>query len=99
MFDELNGEVIEMAEIITGMGDFPGLVSHPIYIFFNVFDELFILFDGVGVIESEVAFAFGNSGLHEIKSHCLTMTNVKIPIRFWWETSQNAFSKLFVPFL
>lgn len=41
-----------MPEIITGMGDLPWLIAHPMDILFNIVNELLVLLDGIGVIKS-----------------------------------------------
>lgn len=46
-----------MAKVVTGMGNFPGLVAHPSNILFDVVNVLLIFFDWICVIVSQIAMS------------------------------------------
>ena len=78
------------------MRDLPRLITHPIDILFNVIDILLVLFYGIGVIKSQIAFSTWDFCLHKVESHSFTVTNMKISIRLWRESSQNTIPEFFL---
>jgi hypothetical protein len=83
-----------VTKVITCICNFPWFITHKSYILFDVVNELLVFFQGIGVIESEVALAVGYFSLHEIESHGFAMSDMKISIRLRWESSENLSAKL-----
>lgn len=81
------------------MSDLPRLITHKLYIFFYVFYVLNIFLGGVGIVETKITFAVVDLGLHEVKPHGLAVTDVKVAIGLWWESSQDNISELVDPIL
>lgn len=96
LLDELDSEFIKFIKVVTCMCDGPGFVTHELYVLLNVFNVLDIFFQWVCIIESQVTFSRGHLGLHEVKSHCFAMTNVKVSVGFRWESGQYDWTELLV---
>ncbi len=96
LFNKLNCEFIESIEIVTGVSDFPRFITHEADILLDVFDVLNVLFQWICIIKSQVALSIWHFSLHEVESHGFTVTNMKIPIWFRWESCQNNWTKLLV---
>lgn len=94
LFDELNCKLVELFEVIGGVGHLPRFVAHPLDVFFNVFNELLVFFGGVGIVKSQIALSVIDFGLHEVESHRLAMAYVEVSVGFGREPGQNDISEL-----
>ena len=92
----MNSKLVKLIKVVTRMSNFPRFVTHKFDVLLDVFDVLNVLLQWVGIIESKVAFASWHLRLHEVKPHSFRVTNMKISVRFWRESSQDNLSKLFV---
>jgi hypothetical protein len=86
LFDELDGIGMQDLEVIRSVCHFPGLIAHEVDILLDVLDILDVLLGWVGIVETEVAMSLAHLGLHEVETHGLAMSNVKVAIGLWWET-------------
>jgi hypothetical protein len=68
------------------MSDLPRLIAHEGDVLFDVFDVFDVLFEGVGVVEAKVTFAFGHFCLHEVETHGFGMADVQVPVGLRGET-------------
>lgn len=89
LLDKLDSKLIKLIKIVTSMSNFPWFVTHKTNVFFDVLNVLNILFQGVGIVKSEVAFTTRHFSLHKVESHSFTVTNMKVSVWFWRESGQN----------
>jgi hypothetical protein len=56
----------------------------------NVVNELVVFLARIGIIESKVGLAAVLLGNSEVKSDRLSMSDVQVAIRLWWESSKDS---------
>jgi len=90
IFDKLNSKLIQRVKIIWGIVNlFTPLKSEPFYISNNWVDIFLILLGGVGIIKSEITFAFELLSHAKVEADRFCMSNVEKTIGFRWKTGDN----------
>lgn len=85
--DEINGQFVQLIEIVTRIGYLPRLVSKPSDSFENTFEIPSLLRFRVGVIESKITPPTIMRGISEVHKDGFRVTNVEETIGFWRESS------------
>ena len=91
LLDELHGPVVKLVEIVRGVTLHGPVESQPLDIAFDRIHVFDILLHGVGVVETQIAFASVFLREAEIYADALGVTYVQIAVRFGRETGLNSF--------
>ena len=97
LFDELDGKVIELLEIVRSVVDIAPLESQPSDVLLYGIYIFHILFDGVGVVESQVAYAIvflRNTKVHADGFH---VTDMQVTI--WLRRKTCLYASVVLTFL
>ena len=86
LFDEPDGKVPQLLEVVAGIVDICPLESQPLDIVLDTLDILCIFFDRVGVVEAEVANTAIFLGESEVNGNSLGMADVQVSVWLWWES-------------
>ena len=88
-FDELHREVIELVEIIAGVGNLPWLIAKPPHRLQDTLKVLAFLCLGIRVVVPKVCLPTMMSCVTKIYEDGFGMTDVEESVRFWRESSPN----------
>ena len=89
LFDQLNGEFVEIVKVLRGMSDLEGLVSQPVNILLDTVNVFHTFSLWVSIVETQVGLASVFGSKQEIESHSEGMSDMNIAVWFWRETSVN----------
>ena len=78
--DQVDGKVIELLEVVTGMVDIAPVEAEPLYIPQDRIDILLVLLDGVGVVEADVADPAILLGDAEVHADRLGVSDMEVAI-------------------
>lgn len=87
LLDQLNGILVELFEVLRGVGSLPGLITHVTHVLGDVVNELLVLFGWVRVVEAKVTVASVGLGQHETESHGFAMPDVQVAVGLRGEPS------------
>ena len=88
-FNQLNGVLIQLVEIVARVGDLPWLIAKPSNDFDDACKISCLLFFGVGVVEAKVCSSAMMCGITKTHKDSFAVTYVQIPVRFWGEPCIN----------
>ena len=87
--DQLNGESMELIEVVGGEGDEVRVPAHPADHLFDGLDVFFFFGFGVCVIITKIALTIIGASFTEVEAHRLGVTNVEVTIGFRREAEEE----------
>ncbi len=79
-FDELDGPLVELGEVVGGVAEAVPLEAQPADVFLDGVDVLLLFFFGVGVVEAQVGLAAELVGEAEVDADGLGVADVEIAV-------------------
>ena len=80
---------IKFIKVIRSKENIDWFITHPLNILQNFINIFLILFSRISIIISKISISIIISSQFKVKSNSLTMSNMKITIRFRWESGNN----------
>ena len=90
LFDELDCAIVDEVEIIACKINIVPIKAEPLNIFLNRLDILGVLFNGVGIVKTEVANAVVFVFHAEVDANCLCVADMQIAVGLGRETGLNS---------
>ena len=90
LLDEPYSKVPELLEVVAGIVDVSPLETEPLNIVLDALDVFSIFFNGVGVVEAQVALTAVFLGQSEVDGNGFGVSDMQVAVWLWWETGLHS---------
>ena len=90
ILDELQGPLVELAEVVGGVAEAVPLEAEPAHVFLDGVDVLLLFLFGIGVVEAQVGLAAELVGEAEVEADGLGVADVQIAVGLGWKAGLDS---------